>query len=824
MDTLTQQIRFTIRKLLRAPLFTAVAVLTLAVGIGANAAIFSVVNGVLLKPLPFEDPDELVGIWHTAPGLGFDRINQSPALHFYYVDENRAFESIGMWDDNVASVTGLDQPEQIPAMNVTHQTLPLLRIRPLLGRTFSPADDQPGAPLTAILSHGYWERAFGADPDVIGRTLRLNGRVREIIGVLPDDVRFLRADPDIYTPFQFDRNEVFVGNFSYQAVGRLAPGATLEQANADIERMAPLATAAFPGGITLAILEQAQFGADVRSLKYDVVGDVGNVLWVLLGTVAIVLLIACANVANLFLVRAEGRHQEMAVRTALGAGRGQITGQLLLESLLLGIAGGAVGLGLAYGGIRLLVAIGPDLPRLSEVTLEPVVLGYTLLISVGAGLLFGLFPAIRFGRSHLVGSLKEGGRGGSAGRDRHLARNGLVVAQVALALVLLTGSGLMVRSFQALRSVDPGFDAPEEVLTFRVSIPQAEIEDEPQVARTFRDMLRRIEAVPGVEQAALTSSATMDRQDSNDALEAESDPVNPGEIPPIRRYTWIGAGYFDTMGNTMLAGRDFTWGDIEDRARVVVITADLARAHWGDPAAAVGQRVRQAAGDIGTSPWFEVIGVVDAVYDDGVAQESVPIVYWPQEVEQFWGQEYETPRSMRFVVRASVEDPTSLLPAARAAVWEVNPNLPVASVRTLEEIAADSLAQTSFTLVMLGIASAVALFLGIVGIYGVISYIVSQRTREIGIRMAMGAETGDVSRMVLRQALLLTGGGVVVGLAAAAGLTRLMAALLFGVRAIDPVTFGSVAVGLSVVALFASWLPARRAAGVDPVVALRAEN
>jgi len=824
MDGFAQQLRLTIRKLLRAPFFTGVAVLTLAVGIGANAAIFSVVNGVLLKPLPFENPEELVGIWHTAPGLGFPRINQSPALHFYYSENNRTFESVGMWDDATASVTGLDEPEQVAVMTVTYQTLPLLGVHPQLGRSFTEADDTPDAPLTVLLSHGYWDRAFGSDPSVLGRTLTVSGRSREIIGVLPEETRFLRSDPDIYLPFQFDRTETFVGNFSYQAVGRLAPGATIAQANADIERMVPLAVDAYPGGITHEMLAQAQFGSDVRELKYDVVGDIGNVLWVLLGTVGIVLLIACANVANLILVRAEGRQQEMAVRTAMGAGRADIAGQLVLESVVLAVVGGAFGLVLAYGGIRVLVGIGPEsLPRLSEIGIAPVVVLFTGATSILAGLLFGALPVIRFGRGHLVGALKEGGRGGSAGRERQLARNALVVAQMALALVLLAGSGLMVRSFQALRSVDPGFEAPEEVLTFRVNIPQAEIEEGPQAAQAYREMLRRVQAIPGVARAAITTSATMDGWDSNDALEAENDPVAPGEIAPIRRYKWIGSGYFETMGNQLLAGRDITPQEIENRTPVVVITEDLARAHWNDPADAIGRRVRQSAGEIGTSPWFEVVGVVAHVYDDGVSQDPVPIVYWPQEVDDFWGEGYFTQRSMRFVIRAAVSDPNSLLPAAREAVWSVNPNLPIASVRTLDEIAANSMARTSFTLVMLGIAAVVALFLGVVGIYGVISYIVSQRTREIGVRMAMGAEMGDVRRMVLRQALALTGGGVVVGLLAAAGLTRLMAALLYGVSPMDPMTFGSVAAGLSTVALAASWIPARRAARVDPVVALRAE-
>ncbi|MEQ8329339.1 MAG: ABC transporter permease [Longimicrobiales bacterium] len=824
MDSLGHSFRYTVRKLLRAPVFTAVAVLTLGVGIGSNAAIFSVIHAVLLEPLPFEDPDRLVGVWHTAPGLGFDEVNQSPALHFYYVEHSRTFESVGMWDNGSATVTGVGDPEQVATMSVTHQTLPILGIQPFMGRTFTPDEDSPEGPRTALLGYGYWQRRMGGDADVIGRTLVVNGVSREIIGVLPAELDFLGTDADLVLPFRFDPANVFVGNFSYQALARLADGATVEQANAEVARMVPEAVDAYPGGVTRGILEQARFGPLVRPLKEDVVGDVGQILWILLGTVSIVLLIACANVANLFLVRAEGQQREMAVRTAMGAGRGQLTGQLLLESLTLGLAGGVLGLVLAFVGLKLLVALGPEsLPRLREIGIDPVVLAFTLVLSVVAGGLFGSFPALRFGRSDLVGALKEGGRGGSAGKERNLARNGLVVAQMALALVLLAGSGLMIRSFQALRSVDPGYSNPEAVLSFRVAIPEAEIEETLLLAQAHQQILRNLEATPGVAAAGMSSSVIMDGWDSNDALETESNPVVGDQIPPIRRYKFIAPGYFATVGNPMVAGRDLTWGDIQDRARVVVVSAALARAEWGDPAAAIGQRVRQAMGGEG-GPWYEVVGVSGDERDDGVGRDPVPIVFWPQVTEDFYGNEGpHTQRSMAFVVRAADGDPARLLPAIREAVWAVDPNLPLARVYTLEEFAARSMAQTSFTLVMLGIAAGVALFLGVVGIYGVISYVVSQRTREIGVRMAIGAERADVRRMVLRQALTLALLGVGVGLIAAAGLTRLMASLLYGVGPMDPVTFGGVAVALSTVALVASWIPARRAAGVNPVEALRAE-
>ena len=724
------------------------------------------------------------------------------------------------------TVTGSAEPEVVRSLGVTHQVLPMLGVAPVVGRVFTELEDTPEGPRTVVLSHGYWQRRFGGGRDALGRTLTVDGISREIIGVMPEDFSFMTDGTDIYLPLRMDPADAIVGNFSYQGIARLAGGATLEQANAEVDRMVPLATDEYPGGITREILEQAQFGPLVRPLKVEVVGDVGSVLWVLLGTVAIVLLIACANVANLFLVRTEGRHREMAVRAAMGAGRRGIAGQLVLESVVLGVLGGALGLCLAWGGLRLLVAMGPEtLPRLREIGIDPTVMIFTFATSVVAGLIFGAFPALRIRAADLVGSLKEGGRGGGAGRERHRARNVLVVSQVALALVLLAGSGLMIRSFQALRAVDPGFSAPEDVLTFRVAIPSAEVEEPDQVAATHQRILRALEALPGVASASMTSSVAMDGWDSNDALEAESNPVAPGQIPPIRRYKFLAPGYFQAMGSLITAGRDLTWADIEDRNQVVVLSETLAREEFGNAEAAVGERVRQAFGEGAEAGWYEVVGVAADERDDGMAADPVAIVYWPQVTEDFYGNEGTfTQRSMAYVLRARAGDPSGLLPGIREVVWGVNPNLPLARVATLEELASRSMARTSFTLVMLAIAAGVALFLGIVGIYGVISYIVSQRTREIGVRMALGAERRVVRRMVLRQALLLAGTGVVIGLAVAAGATRLMTSLLFGVSPMDPATFGVVAAILCAVALVASWIPARRAAGVDPVEALRAEG
>jgi predicted permease len=828
MSFVTKELGVIARRLLRNPLFTVIAIATLAIGIGANTAIFSLVNGILLKPLPFDEPDELVGVWHTAPGLGFGEVNQSPALHYTYLDEGKSFSEIGMWDNGTASVTGLDEPEEVPIMQVTEGTFRALRIQPSLGRRFTAEDDSPGSPLTMILSYDYWQTRFGGDPGVLGQTLTVDGRSREIIGVMPAEARFLAFDPAFYLPFQFDRAQLFVGNFSYQALARLKPAVTLAQANTDVSRMIPMAVEKFPGGITLDLLESAQFDANLRPLKNDVVGDVGDVLWVLLATVGMILLIACANVANLFLVRAEGREREMAVRTAMGADQPRIAREFLKESLLLGALGGSGGIGLAYAGLKLLTALGPsELPRLGEVTLDWRVLLFTLALSLFAGAFFGMFPILKYRRGGVVNALKEGGRGGSAGKEKHRARNALVVAQMALALLLLVGSGLMIRSFQALRNVDPGFRNPEEVLLVRLSIPSAEIADPMEVTQTHELLAQRLGEIPGVTSVGSSSSVTMDGWDSNDPIYVDGFPVEEGQLPPIRRFKWVGAGYFRTMQIPILAGRAIDFRDSYDLNKVAVVTESFTREYWDTPAEAIGQRIGTG---LSAGNWHEIVGVVGNVRDDGLDQEPTAVIYWPMMQRNLWeglpndeAGSIFVRRSQNYAIRSSRLGSSEFLAEVRNAIWRVNPNLPLASVRTLDELLSRSMARTSFSLIMLGIAAGVALILGSIGIYGVISYIVSQRTRELGVRMALGAEAGAVRGMVLRQGLILSGIGVLIGLGAAAGLTRLMEALLFGVDPVDPLTFGAVALTLTVVALLASYLPAHRASKVDPVVAIRFE-
>jgi len=810
------------RRLLRAPLFSVVAILTLAVGIGANTAIFSVVNGVLLKPLPFHEADRLVGVWHTAPGLNLPLLNQGPTNYFVYRDENRTFEDFALWDGAAVSITGTGEPERVQALTVTDGMFKILRVQPAAGRQFTREDDQPGAPDRVMLTHAFWQRKFGADPSAVGRTLQVDGKPYDVIGVLPERFRFLDRNPQVILPMRFNRAEVHVGNFSYQGIARLNSSATIEQANADVARMLPMTIERFPlpKGFTKEMFNEARIGPLVRPLSADVVGDVGQVLWILLGTVGLVLLIACANVANLFLVRAEGRQQELAIHAALGASWRRISWELLSESLTLAALGGAVGLGLAYAGIGALSAIAPEgLPRVNEITIDPIVLAFTVVISLVAGLLFGLIPVLKFAKPQLAGALKEGGRASSAGKARHRARNTLVVVEVALAVVLLVAAGLMIRTFQAMRKVDPGFTRPQDVLTLRVSIPPSIVPDPVQTARTHEQIAERLTQVPGVTSVGVSSSITMDGNDSNDPFFVEDFPAPEGRIPTLRRYKWIGAGYAQAMGNPVIAGRPLEWRDSLTMAPVVVISENLAREYWKEPALAIGRRARNTP----VSPWRTIVGVVGDERDDGVTKAAPTIVYWPAVVDRMWDEKASVQRNMAYAIRSERSGSPTLLKEVQTAVWSVNASLPVANVQTLDEIQAESMAQTSFALVMLSIAAGVALLLGMVGIYGVISYIAAQRTREIGIRMALGAAQRDVSALFLRHGLVLSGIGIALGALGAAGLTRLMTSMLFGVNPLDGVTYAAVAVGLGATALLASYLPAARAARLDPSVALRAD-
>ncbi|MGA2372247.1 MAG: ABC transporter permease [Candidatus Korobacteraceae bacterium] len=821
----SDQLRQVIRRLSRAPLFTAITLLTLAIGIGANTVIFSVVEGVLLKPLPYRHPEQLIGVWHTAPGIGIKDLNMSPSVYFIDREQSTTLQDIGAYDGDSLSVTGIGDPEHVRGLDVTDGTLPILGVTPTLGRLFTRQDDSPGTPETVLLSYEYWQQKFGGAPSIIGRTITVDGKPREIIGVLPQGFHFLdQQDAALVLPFQWDRNKTKLGNFSQRALARLKPGVTMAQANADMARLLPVVWRNFPApeGFSASLFEKAHMAPNLRPLKKDVVGDVGNVLWVLMGSIVLVLLVACANVANLLLVRVEGRRQELAIRSALGAGWGRIAKELLFESLVLGVAGSLIGLAFAYGALRILVAIAPTgLPRLHEIGIDLPVLLFTLFLALFASLLIGAIPVIKYAGASLNSALREGGRALSQSRERHRARKALVVVQVALALVLLICSGLMIRTFRALLHVSPGFDAPNEVETFRFYIPETQIPDSQaeRVVRMQQDIVDKLKAIPGVSSVSYSSAVPMDGYDTNDVLFAEDHAHSEGELPPIRRFKYISPGSFATLGTRLVAGRDLTWADTYGKRPVAIISENFAREYWHDPSNALGKRIRVA----NTDSWRDIIGVVQDVHDDGVDQAAPTTVYWPVIQEGFEGQKLELRRGVAFIIRSPRAGSEAFVKEVQHSVWAINPNVPLADVSTLGELYTKSMARTSFTLVMLCVAGAMALLLGIVGIYGVISYSVSQRTREIGIRMALGAQRATLTAMFVRQGLLLTSIGVGCGLVVAFIVMRLMSSLLFNVSPIDPLTYATITACVIASACFACYLPSRRAAAVDPANALRSE-
>ena len=811
-----------LRRLRQSPMFTTVTVITLALGIGANAAIFSVLEGVLLKPLSYPDPDRLIAVDHAAPGVNLTSAGIAPFLYFTYRDQNQTFQDIGMWTGDSLAVTGLAEPEVVPGIDLTDGVLPLLGARPVLGRLFSRHDDSPGSPRTVIISYQYWQSRFGGNTSVIGRGIVLDGRPTEIIGVLPAAFQFLDRKADLFLPMQRDRAKVFLGQFSFQSLARLKPGVTTTQASADLARMIPIALRSFPPfpGGSLKMFESARLAPNLRLLKQDLIGDIGKVLWVLMGTIGIVLLIACANVANLLLVRTEGRLHELAIRLALGASWGQIARALIVESLLLGAGGGAAGLGLAYGAVRLLTAIAPsNLPRLNEISIDGNVLLFTLAVSLLAGALFGAIPIFKCAGPHLATALRAGGRAQSQSRERHRVRNALVVVQVGLAMLLLIGSGLMIRTFQTLRNVQPGFTRPEEVQTLRIFIPEAQVKDPVQVLRMQQNILEKIAALPGVSSVAFTSKVPLDLGGWHDPIYAQDHVYAESQIPPLRSFKMISPGLLKTLGNSLIAGRDLSWTDVYEKRLVVLVSENLARELWHDPQAAIGKRIRDGA----RSPWREVVGVVSDERDDGVDHKAPAVVLLPSLMDNFGGNQPFIQRGVALIVRSPRTGSSGFLNEVSRAVWSVNPNLPLANVRTLAEVYRKSLARTSFTLVMLAIAGGMALLLGVIGIYGVISYSVLQRTREIGIRMALGSPGKDVTRLFVGHGLKLAAIGIACGLAAAAVCTRLMSSLLFEVSPLDPLTFAGVPLMLVLAAALASYVPAVRAALVDPVEALRTD-
>ena len=825
MTMLVDQLRQVLRRLGRAPMFTVIILITLAIGIGANTMIFSVVESVLLKPLPYPHSEQLIGVWHTAPGIGIKDLNMAPSIYFIDREQNTTLQDIGVYDGDSFSVTGSGEPEHVRGLDVTDGTLPLLGVQPALGRLFSRQDDTASAPATVVLSYAYWQQKFGGATSVIGTSITMDGKSRQIIGVLPRGFHFLDyEDASLVIPFQWDRSKTKLGQFSERALARLKPGVTMEQASADMARLLPITFRSFPApdGFSPALFERARISPNLRPLKQDVIGDIEKILWVLMGSIALVLMVACANVANLLLVRVEGRRQELAIRSALGAPWGRTAAELLFESLILGVAGAAIGLGLAYGALQALVAAAPTgLPRIHEIGIDIPVLLFTLGLALLTSILIGVIPIIKYAGVKATSGLREGGRALSQSRERHNARKALVVVQVALALVLLICSGLMIRTFQALMHVDPGFSAPDSLQTFRFYIPDTQIPDTQgdRLVHMQQDILNKLAAIPGVSSVSFSTAVPLDGYDNNDILFVQDHILKENEIPPIRRFKSVSPGFFSTIGTKLVAGRDITWTDTYNKLPVAVVSEGFAKEYWQSAQGALGKKIRVAS----TDDWREIVGVAQDVHEDGIDQPAQSTIYWPVILDNFEGTKQQLRRGVAFVIRSPRAGSQAFMKEVQEQVWQINPDVPLANPTTIGELYTKSMARTSFTLVLLCIAGAMALLLGIVGIYGVISYTVSQRTREIGIRMALGAQRNSLTSLFVRQGLWLTAIGAACGLVVAFVTMRLMSSILFNVSPVDPLTYISITLGVAATAWLACYLPSRRAATVNPVTALRSE-
>jgi putative ABC transport system permease protein len=807
MRTLLQDIRYSLRMLRKNPGFTLVAVVALALGVGANSAIFSVVNSLLLRPLPFEQPERLVQVWETSAKLGRNEITASFPNFADWRDRNQVFEQTVAYSAWSFNLTGAAEPERIRGAIVSPAFFSALGIKPVLGRTLLPGDDQPGKDLSVVISRSLWQRRFNSDPAVVGRGVELNGKSFTVVGVaastaalpgLPDDTELWA--PVSQGPGLTERRWHYLNVFA-----RLKPGVGLEQAQAEMSRLAGALSQQYPEANT-------DRGLRVVPLQEQVVGDVRPALLVLLGAVVFVLLIASTNVANMLLARAAGRRREIAIRAALGAGRWRLVRQLLTESLLLSLAGGTAGLLLALWGVDLLVAFGPaDLPRVKEVAVDGRVLGFTLAVSLLTGLVFGLVPALQSSRPALNETLKEGGRSATGGAGRRRVRSLLVVTEVTLSLVLLVGAGLLLKSFFRLRAVNPGFN-PQNVLSMQLDLTGPNYQKGSQVIPFQARLLERVRALPGVESAATASFVPIapDAGFSRLAFAVEGQTPDPAD-PPVAFYNGVSPDYFRTMQIPLVQGRAFDEHDVRGARNVAVINETLARRYFpgSDP---LGRRV--TLNDPTADDWATVVGVVKDTKPRELAGEPVAEMYMP------YAQQPEP--SMALMIRTA-GSPDAVAAAVRREVLAIDAGLPVYSVRTLPAVMSEAVATPRFRTFLLGVFAALALLLAVVGIYGVMSYAVTQRTHEFGVRMALGAQGKDVLKLVVGHGMALALAGVLIGLAASFALTRVLAGLLYGVTPTDPLTFACVSLLLVAVALLACYVPARRAAKVDPMVALRYE-
>ena len=819
MTTLWQDIRFSFRMLAKNRVTTIIAVIMMAFGIGANAAIFSVVNAVLLRPLPYRNPDSLVMVWGNFGRLNMMKIGASAPEFVDIKAQSDVFSDVAAYQRVPLNLSGSDEPERITGIRATASLFTLLGTRPLVGRPLLAEEEQPGRERVVVLSYGLWQRRFNGDAAIINRTISLDGESYTVVGVMPRGFQFpfgassSQERADVWMPAAFGNAELSDrSRYSLRVIARLKPDVTLEAARAEIDAIGKRLEQQYPRSYRGPKGEDGGWQMTVTTLQDEVVGNSRLLLYVLLGVVGFVLLIACANVTNLQLARAAARQREIAIRTALGASRWRVVRQLLTENIMLSLAGGAIGLLLATWGVDLLIAASPhEIPRLDEVRLDGRVLGFTLVVSLLTGLLFGLAPALRSSHTNLNESLKEGGKGASAGAGRQRLRGLLVVSEVALALVLLVGTGLMIKSFSRLLEVKPGFDA-ENVVTMQLWLSPARYSEAKDKENFYRQLLERVKETPGIEAASLTTALPLSGVTFGGPFSIEGRPFDTTGKPPHAYVRTIAPGYFRVMSIPFVKGRDLSPDDTSDSVPVVIINETFAREFFAN-GEALGQRVK-VGGPQAPRPWMQIAGVVKDVKSDGLDAETIPEMYLPFS--------QNTGPSMTLVARTGV-DTASGLAALRRDIQAIDRDQPVYNIRTMNQLLEESIAQRRFNMLALAAFALVALVLAAAGIYGVMAYSVTQRTHEIGIRMALGAQGSDVLKMVVGQGMILTLIGLGLGLIAAFALTRVISGLLFNVSATDPLTFAFVSLMLACVALLACYIPARRATRVDPMRALHYE-
>ena len=813
MNTL-HDIRYAFRMLLKRPGFTVIVVLTLALGIGANTTIFSAIDAVLLNPLPYKDPERLVVIWETNKQLGPEMWDRNEAAIGNFLDwrsNNKSFDQLGALFDTSMNLTGVGEPQRIRSFVVTTNFFQVLGVQPMLGRSFLPESETPGSPFTAIISHELWHRQFGSDPNLIGKSLTLNAHQVEVIGVMPPGFALqfpINMQVDMWVPFVIDAADPDYhdrGNNFLYTVGRLKQGVSQEQAQTEMNLIASQLQQQYPA-------TNAEKGVRVVALQKQIVGNVESYLYILFAAVGFLLLIACANVAGLLLARVTARHKEVAIRIAVGASRWRLVRQLLTESMILSILSGLLGLLLAYGGVKLLLALTPsDVPRLHEIGLHVPVFLWTLAISVATGVLFGLAPAIQASKPDLNTALKESsGRNPGSFQGSGL-RNLLVVSEVAVALLLLVGAGLMTKSFSRLQRVDPGFDATN-VVSMNLALPTSKYRQQ-QVNIFYDQLLERVKNLPGVKSVAGVDFLPLGSGNASSRFVIEGAPVVPLADRPYAGIRLITPDYFQTMSIPQLKGRSFTDQDRENTPNVIIVNEALASHYWPNQDV-VGKRLAISQEESGPPVWREIVGVVGNVRHKALETEVMPEAYFPYK---------QSPGNYMSLVVRTASDPASMVPAIRSQVLSIDKDQPVSDVMTMEQRVAKSVAAKRFVMFLLGAFSILALGLAAVGIYGVMAYLVTQRTQEIGVRMALGAQKRDVLRLVVGKGMVLAIIGTAIGLVASLALTRLMRSLLFEVTPTDGLTFVIVSVVLLTVALLACYIPARRATKVDPLVALRYE-